>query len=147
MTSTNPTGPIVAFWQVFPASGVARFDTVEEANAARDDLLKRCPEATIVIEAPRATPRNTAVNVHTGFPISLAQRTVSARRARNVHARSVHCRRAAMYVAVGDHSRRFGPERSTAMLRAAIACPHCGRGPADADGHACDYCRGYAHRR
>jgi hypothetical protein len=27
-----------------------------------------------------------------------------------------------------------------------IACPHCGSAPADADGYACDYCRGYAHR-
>ncbi len=25
-------------------------------------------------------------------------------------------------------------------------CPHCGRASADADGFACDYCRGYAHR-
>lgn len=27
-----------------------------------------------------------------------------------------------------------------------VPCPHCGSAPADADGHACDYCRGYAHR-
>jgi hypothetical protein len=27
-----------------------------------------------------------------------------------------------------------------------IACPHCGIAPADADGYACDYCRGYALR-
>lgn len=66
-------------------------------------------------------PRNTAVNVHTGFPISLARRTVSARLARSPHSRVVHCRRAAMYVAVGDHSRRFGPERERDV------CEACGR--------------------
>lgn len=55
-------------------------------------------------------PRETARSVHTGFPMSAEQRTVSALRATNVHARSVHCRRAAMYVHPGDHSRRFGPE-------------------------------------
>jgi hypothetical protein len=27
-----------------------------------------------------------------------------------------------------------------------VLCPHCGRAPADADGFACDYCRGFAHR-
>jgi hypothetical protein len=26
------------------------------------------------------------------------------------------------------------------------ACPHCGTAPADADGYAGDYCRGYALR-
>lgn len=51
---------------------------------------------------------NTAVNVHTGFPMTLAQR-LSARLARDPHGPLVYCRRAAMYVAVGDHSRRFGP--------------------------------------
>jgi hypothetical protein len=27
-----------------------------------------------------------------------------------------------------------------------VPCPHCGLCAADADGFACDYCRGYAHR-
>lgn len=55
-------------------------------------------------------PRETARCVHTGASFSDADRSESARRARNVHARSVHCRRAAMFVHPGDHSRRFGPE-------------------------------------
>ena len=27
-----------------------------------------------------------------------------------------------------------------------VRCPNCGTAPADADGFACDYCRGFAHR-
>lgn len=50
MHSTNPVGPICLLWQVFPASGIARFNTAEEAAAATDDLLTRCPNATIVRE-------------------------------------------------------------------------------------------------
>lgn len=65
-------------------------------------------------------PRETARCVHTGASFSDADRSESARRARNVHARSVHCRRAAMYVHPGDHSRRFGPERE----RSAVTCGH-----------------------
>lgn len=56
-------------------------------------------------------PRDTARNIHTGAMMSDEQRSESARLARSPHSRVVHCRRAAMYVAVGDHSRRFGPER------------------------------------
>ncbi len=47
MNSTNPTGPVCIFWQVPPCGGMARFDTIEEAAAAADDLLRRCPDATI----------------------------------------------------------------------------------------------------
>ncbi len=50
MHSTNPIGPICLFYQVFPCSGIARFNTVEEAAAAADDLLRRCPNATIIRE-------------------------------------------------------------------------------------------------
>jgi hypothetical protein len=50
MHSTNPDGPIALFWQAFPASGLARFNTVEEAADATEDLLKRCPTATIIRE-------------------------------------------------------------------------------------------------
>ena len=28
-----------------------------------------------------------------------------------------------------------------------LNCPHCGDARANADGFACDYCRGFAHRR
>lgn len=77
-------------------------------------------------------PRDTARNVHTGAVMSAEQRTVSALRARNVHARSVHSRRAAMYVHPGDHARRFGPEREPLSWRVTAlprTCPGCGAEP------------------
>lgn len=52
MNSTNPVGPIALFWQVFPCSGIARFDTIAQASSAADDLLTRCPDATISREYP-----------------------------------------------------------------------------------------------
>ncbi len=43
-----------------------------------------------------------------------------------------------------------GIARGSRILAARIAaralCPHCGIAPADSDGLACAYCRGYAHR-
>jgi len=51
MTSTNTIGPIAIFWQVFPCSGIARFDTIEQATTATDELLERCPEATVIRES------------------------------------------------------------------------------------------------
>lgn len=50
MNSTNHIGPIAIFWQVFPASGMARFDTIEQATDAAEGLLERAPNATIIRE-------------------------------------------------------------------------------------------------
>lgn len=51
MHSTNSKGQIAVFWQVAPATGMARFDTIGEAVDAALDLLRRCPDATIIRQA------------------------------------------------------------------------------------------------
>lgn len=48
MNSTNLIGVIAIFWQVFPVSGMARYDTIAQATNAAENLLHRCPDATII---------------------------------------------------------------------------------------------------
>lgn len=96
-------------------------ETIQTRLALIDaEITRRDLRAAVAELRADFLPRNTARSVHTGQPMTDEQRSESARRARNVHARSVHSRRAAMYVHPCDHSRRFGPERE----RSAVTCGH-----------------------